>query len=156
VVEPVLLVVGGDAGGNLRSRSLCLLVGSGGGDEQLTINLCRGVVLAPVAGVGNDDADGGVDVGRLEGRVRRLDHGEELVAVDRVHRQLGGDDNQINRRHGLAVVALQEALAALHQPRIGIGDVASHSLVTGGVSVGLAQRLADPLAPILPGQGLAP
>ena len=35
-----LLVVGGDAGGNLRLRSLGLLVGSGRGDEQLTIDLC--------------------------------------------------------------------------------------------------------------------
>jgi hypothetical protein len=66
VVEPALLVVGGDAGGNLRMRSLCLLVGSGRGDEQLTINLCGGVVLAPVASVGDNDADRGVDVGRLD------------------------------------------------------------------------------------------
>jgi hypothetical protein len=155
-VTGALLFVGGDAGGNRRLRALRLLVGGGRGDEQLTINLCGGVVLAPVAGVGDNDADRRVDVGRLEGLVRRFDHREELVAVDRVHRQLGGDDNQVDRRHGLAVVTLQEALAALHQPRIGIGDVASHPLVAGGVGLGLVQRLADPLAPVLPGHVLAP
>jgi hypothetical protein len=66
-VTDALLVVGGDAGGNRRLRSLRLLVGGGRGDEQLTINLCGGVVLAPVAGVGDNDADLRVDVGRPRG-----------------------------------------------------------------------------------------
>ena len=54
VVEPALLVVSGDAGGNLGPRSLRLLVGGRSGDEQLTSNLCCCVVLAPVAGVGDN------------------------------------------------------------------------------------------------------
>ena len=38
--------------------------------SKLAINLCGGVVLAPVAGVGDDDADRRADVGGLEGLVR--------------------------------------------------------------------------------------
>ncbi len=58
-----------------------------------------------------------------------VDHRRQLANVVGLVRHIGGEDDLVGRHHRLGIVALEVALAALHDPAVGIGHVGLGLLV---------------------------
>jgi hypothetical protein len=112
----------GAAGGAEVAGGAALLVVFEGGDEPVGA-VDGGVVVAPVAGVGKDSADGLVYAGVVEHGPDGGDHGLIQADVVGVLADLGSEDDVLVVDRGLGVEALHPAAGGVHDAAVGVGGV---------------------------------